>query len=328
MSIAIGIVFKENKFLFECLDETGKLSYCEISSLVTNSLPSGNFSWRSYPTSTEFKDWRGCRPEEYFNAHNIRFGANSFCYHKFFQFTTNRFSYVIPALAIIHAFFTNKELFPLIFKINGLETFCFKDSELDWPDAKLRIGEQQARLLTKPLREQLSWFLNFSSAFSMCASIHQGATSGIIDISLPKARCKVRLKGKLVERTYFVTELHFDEVHPLEEPSYDMHFPSRKIKWSPRYIDRTHVPDNFAPTTRAEWLKIRSLLQDDRPQRRPLLEAQPLFDLVLRKLVTEESWRDIDCGNITAHKAAWHFRIWRADGRLDKAIQALIYLRK
>ena len=143
--------------------------------------------------------------------------------HGLYSWLLNGTTYLVPALALLRAFFGLPKLLAEIFRPQALERIALLDYSNGRysPTVHMLIGGLSFKDTRQRSRYNLllQWMLSDSSARRMAGSVHRHALQGHINLSLPNAVAHLEVTGVALQNSFFVTRCALQSLHPEEAPT-------------------------------------------------------------------------------------------------------------
>lgn len=296
----------------------GSDTYVPMAALASDGLPTGLEKRRA---ETNFEAWEEASAEVYASA----FGWPSRdARHKVWTVKVAGTTFVIPALALMRAFFRpHAYVLDELFRPQGLDGICtYSGSEVvlvrSWPGAK--VQSKLAYIL-----EPLAWMYSFPSARQMASSVYQHAQAGVIGVELPRAAVRLTATGTTIDAHFYVTRLVVSAVEALEAPFEFVQSPQRRFRFKasalehdaqvPRAapaVDRLPLRNGEFRTSDAEWKILQPLLNTSKRARR--YDNRLILDGILEKVCTGKGWREVSYAAGTYVTANRQYISWKSNG--------------
>ena len=332
---ATGLVFQNGKLMAEFADSRGRTTVAALPDLASHGLPT--LATHRRKVATDFSRWTSVSGAPYLKAFKLpRQDADG---HEFFQFSADGIEFVVPALALMRAFFRpTRYVLPLMLLPQGIEHICIPgddnghcglSSSESWP-SKRHTKDRASGVLP------LSWLYSFPSARGMCGSLHGHALAGHLGMSLPLAKAHAVLHGLKIGKSFYVTDFRIMSLDALEPPFDFAENHSRAIPFysvnnkcvggrrAKPLRDREVRPNQtgtFAVSD-PEWDAIEPLLTTKRNAFRSH-DARLQFDGVVEKVGTGVSWRNMSWSTGTWETASSALQRWKKNGVWAKALVVL-----
>lgn len=228
---------------------------------------------------TDFAHWSEASPLEYLEALGTALPSEVELGHQVFQTSYRDLRVVVPALALLRAFFSpTRWLLSSAFRPQVLDQTCRLVPSSEGLSVKVhaqwatKSREVKFRNWEAPLR----WMSAYPSAFTMANSVHQMALKGEIGLTLPKANALMVLHGRRLGSSFYVTRLVMSRLTPLEEPyigfesqpSCVVLHDNARVEGGSKQTQKTvsfQVPrhlDNSVALTDSEWTAVFRLLAE------------------------------------------------------------------
>ena len=332
---ATGLVFQNGKLAAEFADSGGRTTVEDLPGLATRGLPT--LATHRRKVTADFSTWTSVSGASYLKA--FKLPQQDTGRHEFFQFSADSVDFVVPALALMRAFFRPTQyVIPLMLMPQGIEHICvpsenYAHCELSsngsW-SSKRRTKDRASGVLP------LSWLYSFPSARGMCGSVHSHALAGHLGMSLPLAKAHAVLHGLKMGKSFYATEVRIMSLDALEPP---FDFAENHCRAIPFYsINNKCVggrrakplqdgkirpnPTGTFAVSDHEWDAIEPLLTTKRNAFRAH-DARLQFDGVVEKVGTGVSWRKMNWSTGTWETASSALQRWKKNGVLAKALDVL-----
>jgi hypothetical protein len=218
--------------------------------------------------------------------------------HRIFHYDLHGRRYIIPALALMRAFFFPSRVFlARMFGPHALDQMGFIDVDSSPPQLKTLTGLMPgvSEVHRAAFRAVLLWLLGYPSARRMAGTIHRLATLGRIDMQLPFAIAHLEVSGISVENAFCVTKCRLLSILPEEKPLYKIDFETELVMQ--RIHDNVYeVPRSGSGTVQisdTEWNDIRTLIELS-PAAFKHFPERDLLNAVLSKLAYGTNWGNIE----------------------------------
>jgi len=341
MEWARGIVVSGGELWAEVESTKGATGLVALTELYRRGLPTVNKTVRR-TASVNFQDFSPCDAHDY-TTHFQMLMSNDvaeFEGHQVFEVQLQGKTYLVPALALMRALFRpTPKLLHEMFAPNALERTLWLDYSNGTADIVV-----DAKWATSSVHEThgswhgpLRWMVSHRSARRMADSVHRHAMAGHLTLDLANCEAEMVLAGIEGPSAVLVTEVRILSITPSEHPDLPVVGCEQQIafldrNWAKgRKLNKavsTHVPsrvDGTLELTDDEWSAIGPLLAGARKRSYSYeLCQRSLFDGVLRKLATGETWRKSTYKVGDWRNAATAHRTWTRRGTFE---QALVLLR-
>lgn len=219
--------------------------------------------------------------------------------HSIYIWMVNGRKYLIPALALIRAFYgPSRFLLAEMFRPQALERICYLNFD-NIPPTLCLVGRgmrPKGARAQEACNLRLHWMLAYPSAHQMAGSIHRFGLQGRLDISMPKAVAYLEVAGVPIDDFFLVTRCRIMSLAPEEEPIAGVPATARFAiqKFRGYGSDVTRHVDGSVTLNDEEWRRICDLTGiGETLQASPL--SRPLLDAILQKLADETAWENITC---------------------------------
>lgn len=338
MTWVTGLTAEGGKYLAEGITKDGEITLHDISELGTFGIPdSETTSTKRVHTTDTFETWSALEdPSEYLAAFGVELPPGIESHHQIYQFDEGRTRYVVPALALMRAFFRPlKYLLPEMFKPQALDRTGFL--MFSTPSPTFVIDAYWAspgfRCATPSVERALTWMATAPSALRMANSVHQNALKGRIALVLPSATSNFTVRGKKIGNTFYVSSLNISRIFITE--SSNQGSTSSLSEFS--YIEngavtasKRDIPcgsDGQLSLSDSEWMIIEPVLLRQTRMNKVVLSQRDIFNDVIKKLATGVSWHRMAYRTGTWVNASRAFQVWRKSGCFDDALAILHELR-
>lgn len=324
MDWATGLVFQNGKLMAEFADSSGRKTVADLPSLAAHGLPSSATHRRT--VSTDFSTWKNVGGASYLSA--VALPQQGTTNHQFFQFSDDGVEFVVPALALMRAFFRPTQfVLPEMFMPQGIERICTPGNK---EHCEIIVGDWSSRFRTIHRASgflPLSWLYSFPSARAMSGSLHGHALAGDLGMSLPLAKAQAAAHGLQIGKAFYVTELRlvsldalelpfdFAEKHCTTIPFLSAKNPCQDGKRAAPLRDtniRPH-PDGVFLTSDEEWKVLEPVLATN-PHPRQTHDVRRLLDGIVEKVGTGVAWRKMRCQTGNWGTASSALQRWKKSG--------------
>lgn len=326
MEWATGLSVQNGELMAEFAASSGRKKVADLPSLAIRGLPSSATHRRK--VCTDFSTWKSVSGISYLNAFTRRHQGTQ--NHQFFQFSDGGVDFVVPALALMRAFFRpTKFVLPEMFLPQGIEHICIPGNN----SAHCELAPSQSWAVKRRTKKRasgflpLSWLFSFPSARAMCESLHSHAIAGRLGMSLPTAKVQAVVRGRKLKNSFYVTELRLISLDALESPFdfaamhcttipfYSVKNLCRDGKRLEPLRDSTmrHRPNGEFAVSDQEWKLIEPLLTPKLNKHRTH-NARLQFDGVVEKVGTGVPWRKMRYLTGTWETASSALQRWKKSG--------------
>lgn len=338
MEWARGIVVSGGELWAEVESTNGATGLMALTELYRRGLPTVNKTVRRTVT-VNFRDFSPCNVRKYTDYFGIQMTKGEAGAHQVFEVQHDGKTYLVPALALMRALFRpSTRLLHEMFAPNALERTLW----LDYSNGAANIVID-AKWATSSFenshskwRGPLSWMVSYPTARRMADSVHRHAMAGRLALNLADCEAEIVLSGSQGPNAVLVTEARILSITPSEHPDLPVVSCEHRIA----FLDRdwakgrnlnkrvsTPVPSHVDGTlelTDDEWSAIGPLLAGARKRAYSYeLCQRSLFDGVLRKLATGETWRKSTYKVGDWRNAATTHRTWTRRGTFEQALEVL-----
>lgn len=331
MDWATGIGIDGGKLAATFSDKDGRTTFRDLSSLVSDGVPTIAKLQTKKALVTDFSSWKTVHPSSYAAVFDLDADVMRLSEHTIYEFQVRETKVQVPALVVMRAlFYPARHLLKTMFRPQALDTVGFFDEETVYIDSSLKKGGYS--WASDAVRSTLRWMYSFPTAFRMAHSVHEHAMRGRIGLALPHASVRVSVGGKKVGDTYYATEMSFTKIFALEQTF--EHLPKMPLLVFETIGSQAKPADLSVPIGRHglelsddEWNEVKPvLLSKTRPHQRA--RQRDLFDAVLKKLYTGTPWRKMTykVGNYV--DASQAYRVWKEGGTFGPALDVLRELRQ
>jgi hypothetical protein len=331
MDWATGIGIDGGKLTATFSDKDGRTTFRNLSSLVSDGVPTIAKLQRKGGLTTDFSSWKTVHPSSYAAVFDLDAEVLLLSEHKIYEFQCRETKVQVPALVVMRAlFYPARHLLETMFRPQALDAVAFFDNETVYIDSSLKKGGYS--WASDAVRSSLRWMYSFPTAFRMAHSVHEHAMRGRLGLVLPDASVKVSVSGKKVGDTYYATEMSFTKIFALEQTF--EHLPKMPLLVFETIGSQAKPADTTIPIGAYglelcddEWNEVAPvLLAKTRPHQRA--RQRELFDAVLKKLYTATPWRKMtyEVGNYV--DASQAYRVWKEGGTFEPALELLRTLRQ
>lgn len=294
--------------------------------------------------TVNFRDFSSCNARSYTDYFGIQVTEGKVRAHQVFEVKQHGRTYLVPALALMRALFKpSTKLLHEMFAPSALERTLWLDYSNGTVnivvDAKWATSSAEERNIN--WQRPLGWIASHPTARRMADSVHQHAMAGHLALDLAHCEAEVVFSGVQGPKALLVTEVRILSITPSECPDlpvvgyeHKMDFLDRN--WAKgRNLRKTiseQVPahaDGTFDLTDQEWAAIAPLLSEARERSRPYKLCQrSLFDGILSKLGTGESWRRSSYKVGDWRNASTSCNRWKRRGVLEQALVVLRQMRQ
>ena len=338
MEWARGIVVSGGELWAEVESTNGATSLVALTELYRRGLPTGDKTVRRTVT-VNFRDFSPCDARKYTDYFGIQMTKGEAGAHQVFEVQHDDKTYLVPALALMRALFRpTPKLLHEMFGPSALERTLWLDYSNGTADIVV-----DAKWATSSVKERhsnwqgpLRWMASRLTARRMADSVHRNAMAGRLALNLADCEAEVVLSGSQGPNAVLVTEARILSITPSEHPDLPVIGCEHRIA----FLDRdwakgrnlnkrvsTPVPSHVDGTlelTDDEWSAIGPLLAGARKRAYSYeLCQRSLFDGVLRKLATGETWRNSTYKVGDWRNAATTHRTWTRRGTFEQALEVL-----
>ncbi|MCO5354512.1 transposase [Acidovorax kalamii] len=340
MEWARGIVVSGGELWAEVESTNGATGLVALTELYRRGLPTVDKTVRRTVT-VNFRDFSPCDARKYTDYFGIQVTDDvvKFEGHQVFEVQHQGKTYLVPALALMRALFRpTPKLLHEMFGPSALERTLWLDYSNGTADIVV-----DAKWATSSVQEThsswygpLRWMASHPTARRMADSVHRHAMAGHLALDLANCNAEVVLAGVQGPNAVMVTEARILSITPSEHPDLPVVGHEHRIA----FLDRdwakgrnlnkrvsTQVPSHVDGTlelTDDEWSAIAPLLAGARKRAYSYeLCQRSLFDGVLRKLATGETWRKSTYKVGDWRNAATAHRTWTRRGTFQQALEVL-----
>lgn len=338
MEWARGIVVSGGELWAEVESTKGATGLVALTELYRRGLPTGDKTVRRTVT-VNFQDFSPCDARKYTDYFGIQMTKGEAGAHQVFEVQHDGKTYLVPALALMRALFRpTPKLLHEMFGPSALERTLWLDYSNGTADIVV-----DAKWATSSVKERhsnwqgpLRWMASRLTARRMADSVHRNAMAGRLALNLADCEAEVVLSGSQGPNAVLVTEARILSITPSEHPDLPVIGCEHRIA----FLDRdwakgrnlnkrvsTPVPSHVDGTlelTDDEWSAIGPLLAGARKRAYSYeLCQRSLFDGVLRKLATGETWRNSTYKVGDWRNAATTHRTWTRRGTFEQALEVL-----
>ena len=303
---------------------------------------------------TSFSDWRWMSHDEV-AAVAQTFGFNEVrCDHAHYMFESDGKRYIVPASVLMSAMFRPFHgIAKYLFAPQGLDSLCMphgncKNPEMlffDTPRAATGIQLHNAQGIVN----SLSWMHCFSSGRQMWCSVLEHAKLGRLDLTLPASTIQYRAIGHvLASSDTVICRIHIQRMETHEQPFEQFSNHSRVIEFErilhklnlkksnlgyPKESKRLYPKDLGIPLrdgestlADSEWEIVKDyLIRVERVGKNR--DFRRIVNMQLQKLSQGLTWCAVVSEDSELYICRQYLARWKADGRWEQFIQALIRLR-
>jgi len=338
MEWARGIVVRGGELWAEVESTNGATGLVALTELYRRGLPTVDKTVRRTVT-VNFRDFSPCDARKYTDYFGIEMTKGEAGGHQVFEVQHDGKTYLVPALALMRALFRpTPNLLHEMFGPSALERTLW----LDYSNRSADIVVD-AKWATSSVKERhsnwqgpLRWMASHRTARRMADSVHRNAMAGRLALNLADCEAEIVLSGSQGPNAVLVTEARILSITPSEHPDLPVVGCEHRIA----FLDRdwakgrnlnkrvsTPVPSHVDGTlelTDDEWSAIGPLLAGARRRAYSYeLCQRSLFDGVLRKLATGETWRKSTYKVGDWRNAATTHRTWTRRGTFEQALKVL-----
>jgi len=338
MEWARGIVVSGGELWAEVESTNAATGLVALTELYRRGLPTGDKTVRRTVT-VNFRDFSPCDARKYTDYFGIQMTKGEAGAHQVFEVQHDGKTYLVPALALMRALFMpTPKLLHEMFGPSALERTLWLDYSNGTADIVV-----DAKWATSSVKERhsnwqgpLRWMASRLTARRMADSVHRNAMAGRLALNLADCEAEVVLSGSQGPNAVLVTEARILSITPSEHPDLPVIGCEHRIA----FLDRdwakgrnlnkrvsTPVPSHVDGTlelTDDEWSAIGPLLAGARKRAYSYeLCQRSLFDGVLRKLATGETWRNSTYKVGDWRNAATTHRTWTRRGTFEQALEVL-----
>lgn len=340
MEWARGIVVSGGELWAEVESTNGATSLVALTELYRDGLPTVDKTVRRTVT-VNFRDFSLCDARKYTDYFGIQMtnGEAELEGHQVFEVQHQGKTYLVPALALMRALFRpTPKLLHEMFAPNALERTLWLDYSNGTADIVV-----DAKWATSSAKERhsnwqgpLRWMVSHHTARKMADSVHRYAMAGRLAFDPANCEVEVVFAGVQGPKALLVTEVRVLSITPAENPDLPVVGCEHRIA----FLDRdwakgrnlnkrvsAQVPSHVDGTlelTDDEWSAIGPLLAGARKRAYSYeLCQRSLFDGVLRKLATGETWRNSTYKVGDWRNAATTHRTWTRRGTFEQALEVL-----
>lgn len=338
MEWARGIVVSGGELWAEVESTKGATGLVALKKLYRRGLPTVDKTVRRTVT-VNFRDFSPCDARKYTDYFGIQMTKGEAGAHQVFEVQHDGKTYLVPALALMRALFRpTPKLLHEMFGPSALERTLW----LDYSNGSADIVVD-AKWATSSVKERhsnwqgpLRWMASHLTARRMADSVHRNAMAGRLALNLADCEAEIVLSGSQGPNAVLVTEARILSITPSEHPDLPVVGCEHRIA----FLDRdwakgrnlnkrvsTPVPSHVDGTlelTDDEWSAIGPLLAGARKRAYSYeLCQRSLFDGVLRKLATGETWRKSTYKVGDWRNAATTHRTWTRRGTFEQALKVL-----
>jgi hypothetical protein len=167
----------------------------------------------------------------------------------------------------------------------------------------------------------------------MAGSVHTAALSGRLDLMLPLGRAHISVQGTKIDNTYFASEIIVSQIKTAECIGFDKSDHGGTVHFQNK--NTCSELDLYVPTreggqtelTDEEWERVGPILISNMAKSRIKLNQRDIFDAVLAKLGTQQSWGKTLYKSGTKEHARHAYRSWSNAGTLQQALEVLSAMR-
>ena len=282
---------------------------------------------------------------EYLEAFGMRFAAGQTNHHDvLFGKTRIGHPFQIPALVLMRAMFKpNQQVFPAMFTPANVDTLSFVDYGAAVPQVVIHDKTCRTKISIRARgtnqAEALRWLQTSLSARRCAQGIHFRAMSGALGMEMPQGRAKIILHGLPTESCLFVTKAVLMSCSIAPEDS----ITGREERFDFRANGNTQsgavgasafafsIPvhrDGTTSVTDDEWHVLETLMEPPKRKWASLHSRRAMLDVILHKLDSRIPWHKAVAHGMTKSQITLTFRRWVLDGRMDRAIERLGYMRQ
>lgn len=340
MEWARGIVVSGSELWAEVESTNGATSLVALTELYRRGLPTVDKTVRRTVT-VNFRDFSPCDARDYKTHFEMLMSSDvtELEGHQVFEVQHQGKTYLVPALALMRALFRpTPKLLHEMFAPNALERTLWLDYSNGTADIVVdaKWATSSFENSHSKWRGPLSWMVSHPTARRMADSVHRHAMAGRLALDLANGEAEIVLAGVQGPNALLVTEVRIFSITPPESPD----FPIVGCEHQIEFVERnwgdgrnlngtvsaqipTHA-DGTCELTDAEWSTIAPLLAGARKQSRPYeLCQRSLFNGVLQKLSTGETWRRSSYQVGDWRNAAYAYRAWNRRGTFEQALEVL-----
>lgn len=344
MEWARGIVVSGGELWAEVESTNGATGLVALTELYRRGLPTVDKTVRRTVT-VNFRDFSPCDARKYADYFGIQVPDDvvKFEGHQVFELQHQGKTYLVPALALMRALFRpTPKLLHEMFAPNALERTLWLDYSKGTADIVV-----DAKWATSSAKERhsnwqgpLRWMVSHHTARKMADSVHRYAMAGRLAFDPANCEVEVVFAGVQGPKALLVTEVRILSITPAENPDlavvgceHQIEFldrnwaKGRNLKEAVSAQVPTHA-DGTCELTDDEWSTIGPLLAGARKQLQPYeLCQRSLFNGVLKKLSTGETWRKSSYQVGDWRNAAYAYRSWGLRGAFEQALAVLREMR-
>ncbi|WP_188569243.1 transposase [Undibacterium terreum] len=336
---------EDGKLCVQTVDLDGERAKCSINELTDLSLKTDSDSIR---ITTNFSDWKKCRPTIYLALADFPQGIDES--HSVFEIESNGIRYLIPALVLMHAFFRPKhKVFPDLFSPAGLERLCIPmkgvPSDVEFLDMRLHSpttadGRTRASpYYTEGHRRTLAWMWSFPSANKFWNSIFRHALCGLISADLPLGTLSAIFRGRRTRQYFLVTEIRLRRLATDECPfefaansltNFDLNDVGPRLGSTEcggiTLSSTINLHDNGDwALTDNEWSDVSAIIESGKTHCREgsKFDLRPMIDALIRKIGCGIAWQKTSFPDNKLNLARFYYRKWLKDGRWDAIVNCL-----
>lgn len=343
MELASGVGFDGQQISAFAVNQSGEELTIPLNELYKRGLPTCTKPGRRR-IDTDLADWRVVDGQDYLDAFGFTNSRAADIEHEFFEVMDGKWTYVVPALALMRALFRpGRDLLPEMFRPQALDRQCRLVEANEGVSVAVHAKWARIRKANAgrygSLGPFFTWLMAHPSAYVMAGSVHNHGLDGTIGIRLPKAEVRIVFRGLSAGAMVFVTEVTVARIIPKDEPLFALSESTSAIALFDRKISlgeggtfgsRTNLFDvPFHPAggfelTDQEWASIEPILLKSVKRIRPSIHApRQILSGVIRKLATGQPWKQVPytAGNwLNANEA---FHKWAVSGTLDLILNEL-----
>ena len=329
MNWAIGIGTEDGELVGYIMDrQRGKITL-NLDNFAYQGAPMTSKMQSKQSCITNFSSWSVVDPGDYATTYGIDSSAVRRGKHDVFEFKVRNTTVQVPALVLMRALFhPAKILLPIMFRPQPLDDIGFMDEHQFVMYTKT---DSRYHSWTNPILDScLRWMYTFPSANVMAHSVHENAMRGIVGLSLPRAEIRCRISGRKVGGTYFAAKLAISRIQAHEHSFIDLPaFPSLIFDTNLSRNQLSQIaplPLSDVRLSNAEWEAIKPLLLGKSEEAYKISQRE-LFESVLEKIKSGNSWKAMECKNGIRNNAWQAYRDWQRRGVFNRALDALRLLR-